>query len=152
MALVSSECQETIVVDTDVLWFKDPSQLFDAPDYLKSGALFFRDRFLHVSATEKDGLEVASVSHFIESESGASIRVNMSVAKELSESNGINFFWYHTLNSTKSSAIRHVQESSVIVVDKIRLPKTMRMISRLLHTFHLGSPLLLSHEYLCYCY
>ena len=149
MALVSSECQETIVVDTDVLWFKDPSQLFDAPGYLKSGALFFRDRFLHVSATEKDGLEVATVSQFIESESKASIQINASIAKVLAESNGINFFWYHNLNATKSSAIRHVQESSVIVVDKGRLPKTMHILSRLLHDFHLGN--FLSHMYECLC-
>lgn len=139
MALVSSEYEETIVVDTDVLWFKDPSKLFNAPGYLKSGALFFRDRFLHVSATEKDGLEVDSVSQFIESESAASIKMNVTLAKELSESNGINFFWYHSFNSTKSSAIRHVQESSVIVVDKSRLPKTIRTLSRLLQTFNLGN-------------
>ena len=37
MALVSSDFTETMVVDTDVLWFQDPSNLFNAPAYLSTG-------------------------------------------------------------------------------------------------------------------
>lgn len=138
-ALISSDFKETIVVDTDVLWFKDPSRLFHAPDYLKSGALFFRDRFLYESLTEKDGLEIDEVKRFIEVESGYAVKINSTVAKVLAESNGINFFWRNAQNSTKHRAIRHVQESSVIIFDKSRLKKTIEVLRRLLLTFRLGN-------------
>ena len=138
-ALVSSDFKETMVVDTDVLWFKDPSQLFHAPDYLRTGGLFFRDRFLYESLTEKDGLKVDEVKRFIEVESGYNVKINSTTAKVLAESNGINFFWRNAQNSTKHRAIRHVQESSVILFDKRRLPKTIEVLRRLLLTFRLGN-------------
>jgi Mannosyltransferase putative len=137
-ALISSKFEETLVVDTDVLWFKDPTQLFNAPGYLATGALFFRDRFLYVSTNEKDGLETEKVTRFIESESKQVVKIDNAGAKVLSESNGINFFWRHAANSSHSKAIRHVQESSVIVFNAIRLPKTIQVMSRLLQNFRLG--------------
>lgn len=138
MALVSSEFKQTMVIDTDVLWFRDPSHLFNNPGYLSSGALFFRDRFLYESPMEKDGLEMDAVKHFIEVESGYSLKINSTVAKVLAESNGINFFWRNAQNSTRYRAIRHVQESSVIILDKSRLPKTINVLRRLFLTFRLG--------------
>lgn len=138
MALIISDYSQTIVVDTDVLWLKDPSHLFNAPGYMRSGALFFRDRFLHVSDTEKDGLEVDKVTRFIEQESESPRVIDSISAKLLSEANGVNFFWRHSANSTESKAIRHVQESSVIVMDRNRLPRTISVLSRLLETFKLG--------------
>ena len=139
MALTISDYSQTIVVDTDVLWFKDPSHLFNAPGYLRSGALFFRDRFLHVSDLEKDGLEVDKVTRFIEQESVSPRVIDSTSAKALSESNGVNYFWRHSANISESAAIRHVQESSVIVIDRNRLPKTISVLSRLLGTFKLGN-------------
>ena len=137
-ALISSKFEETLVVDTDVLWFKDPTLLFNAPGYLATGALFFRDRFLYVSVNESDGLGPEKVAHFIESESKNAIKIDDVSAKVLSESNGINFFWRHAANSSHSKAIRHVQESSAIVFNANRLPKTIQVMSRLLQDFRLG--------------
>ena len=137
-ALISSKFEETLVVDTDVLWFKDPTLLFNAPGYLATGALFFRDRFLYVSVNEADGLGPEKVAHFIESESKNAIKIDDVSAKVLSESNGINFFWRHAANSSHSKAIRHVQESSAIVFNANRLPKTIQVMSRLLQDFRLG--------------
>ena len=137
-ALISSKFEETLVVDTDVLWFKDPTLLFNAPGYLATGALFFRDRFLYVSVNEADGLDPEKVTHFIESESKNAIKIDDVSAKVLSESNGINFFWRHAANSSHSKAIRHVQESSAIVFNANRLPKTIQVMSRLWQDFRLG--------------
>ena len=44
-ALLRSPYEETMLVDSDVVWFKNPAYLFDAPAYLKTGTLFFRDRW-----------------------------------------------------------------------------------------------------------
>ena len=139
MALISSPFEETMIVDTDVLWFKDPTQLFHAPNYLSTGALFFRDRFLYESASEKDGLTMDVVTKFIQTESRQNVIINAETAKILSESNGVNFFWWNAHNSTKYKAIRHVQESSVIILDKSRHPKTLAVLSRLFLTFNLGT-------------
>ena len=68
-ALLSSMYDETMIVDTDVLWFKDPTALFQAPSYLQTGALFFRDRFLFESDIEKDGLQYDKVKQFVETHS-----------------------------------------------------------------------------------
>ena len=67
-ALLSSIYDETMIVDTDVLWFKDPTALFQAPSYLQTGALFFRDRFLFESDFEKDGLQYDKVKQFVETQ------------------------------------------------------------------------------------
>jgi Mannosyltransferase putative len=45
-ALVESPFPETLVTDLDVVWFKQPVKLFTAKPYLRTGALFFRDRML----------------------------------------------------------------------------------------------------------
>lgn len=136
-ALVYSDYTETMVVDTDVLWFKNPSLLFESPSYLSTGALFFRDRFLYESNTEKDGLQFDVVKQFIEDESKNKININDNTAKIMFESNGVNFFWLHGVNNS-NSAIRHVQESSVIILNKNRLPKTIEVLRRLYPTFNLG--------------
>lgn len=87
-----------MVVDTDVLWFKDPSLLFESPSYLSTGALLFRDRFLYESNMEKDGLQFDVVKQFIENESKNKIKNN--TAKLMFESDGINFFWLHGVNKS----------------------------------------------------
>jgi len=41
-----SRFQKTIVMDSDVLFFQDPEKLFEFDGYVKTGTLFFADRFL----------------------------------------------------------------------------------------------------------
>jgi hypothetical protein len=96
-ALIHSDYIETMVVDTDVLWFKNPSFLFESPSYLSTGALFFRDRFLYESKTEKDGLQYNVVKKFIENGGENEIEINIS-PKNVFESNGVNFFWLHGIH------------------------------------------------------
>lgn len=45
-ALVASPFPETIMTDLDVVWFQQPTKLFTAKQYVRTGALFFRDRML----------------------------------------------------------------------------------------------------------
>ena len=44
LALHQSPFRHTILVDTDVVFFQKPEKLFQAAQYLSTGALFFRDR------------------------------------------------------------------------------------------------------------
>ena len=44
-ALIMSPFKDTILVDSDVIWFKQPELLFDAREYRDTGTLFFRDRW-----------------------------------------------------------------------------------------------------------
>lgn len=161
-ALLSSRYEEAMIVDTDVLWFKDPGALFQAPSYQQAGALFFRDRFLFETPSEKDGLHYDTVKRFVEAQSRVSLVRNTSgssrrngtmaaaavprgallvdaaTAAALADGNGVNFFWRHGADATKHSAIRHVQESSVVLINKRKLPNTLKVLQRLLPTFNLG--------------
>ena len=44
ISLVLSPFLETLLVDSDVVWFRRPELLFDSPRYIDTGALFMRDR------------------------------------------------------------------------------------------------------------
>ena len=44
-ALIMSPFKETMLVDSDVIWFKQPDTLFQADEYVTTGTLFFRDRW-----------------------------------------------------------------------------------------------------------
>lgn len=58
-ALLQSPFRHTIVVDTDVIFFKKPELLFNSTQYLSTGTLFFRDRWtktaLKLSLTKSTG-------------------------------------------------------------------------------------------------
>ena len=44
-ALILSPFQNTLMADSDVIWFKKPELLFDSPGFIETGSLFFRDRW-----------------------------------------------------------------------------------------------------------
>lgn len=46
-SIVASSFKEVLFVDADVVFLTDPSSMFSDDEYLKSGALFFHDRFLN---------------------------------------------------------------------------------------------------------
>lgn len=45
-AILYSSFREVIFIDADSLFFVNPATLFDNPSYVKTGALFFRDRLI----------------------------------------------------------------------------------------------------------
>ncbi|KUI73433.1 Putative alpha-1,3-mannosyltransferase MNN14 [Cytospora mali] len=45
-AILLSSFREAIFIDADSFFFKNPEVLFDDPGYVKTGALFFRDRLI----------------------------------------------------------------------------------------------------------
>lgn len=181
MALTKSPFNQTLLVDTDLIWFNNPERLFESPAYKRSGALFFRDRILYESTNENDGLHYNEVLEYINSHrasisfvdppslesvastsssSSSSSSATITAATEttatstqptsipsqpllpadimqLSKSNGVNVFWRHGVSS-ENPPLRHVQESSVVLMDRRKCERTYSVIETILPTFNLG--------------
>ncbi|KAJ5513598.1 hypothetical protein N7463_003150 [Penicillium fimorum] len=52
-AILFSSFHEALFIDADSLFFVNPESLFDDPEYVRTGALFFRDR--NISPEQKQG-------------------------------------------------------------------------------------------------
>jgi hypothetical protein len=57
-AVLASNFQQVMIVDADVVWFRDPTLLFDGTEFVESGTLFFYDRrvLLESSQSQRDWL------------------------------------------------------------------------------------------------
>ncbi|OQE01757.1 hypothetical protein PENVUL_c041G04032 [Penicillium vulpinum] len=89
-AMLFSSFREVLFIDADSLFFVSPESLFDDPEYVRTGALFFRDRNI-IPESKKEWLQKV-------------------LPKPISKSVRQSRMW------TGESA--HVQESGVVVVDK----------------------------------
>lgn len=89
-SILLSSFREVLFIDADSLFFVNPEVLFDDPDYVRTGALFFRDRNI-LPESKKEWLQKI-------------------LPKPISESVQQSRMW------TGESG--HVQESGVVVVDK----------------------------------
>ncbi|OQD72205.1 hypothetical protein PENPOL_c001G08590 [Penicillium polonicum] len=88
-AMLLSSFREVVFIDADSLFFVNPELLFDDPDYVRTGALFFRDRKI-LPESKKEWLQKI-------------------LPKPISQSVQESRMW------TGESG--HVQESGVVVVD-----------------------------------
>ncbi|KGO42892.1 Alpha-mannosyltransferase [Penicillium expansum] len=89
-SILLSSFREVVFIDADSLFFVNPELLFDDPDYVRTGALFFRDRNI-LPESKKEWLQKI-------------------LPKPISQSVQQSRMW------TGESG--HVQESGVVVVDK----------------------------------
>jgi len=104
MAMLLSSFREVILIDADVLFFDDPTDLFSDPDYLQFGALFFRDRLF----APTDHADFISKS------------LPWPLSQNILQSNR----WW-------SGTSHHMQESGVVVVDKWRHFVALLLTTRL---------------------
>jgi alpha 1,3-mannosyltransferase len=104
MAMLLSSFREVILIDADVLFFVDPTTLFSDPDYLRLGALFFRDRLI-APADRADFLTKSLPSP---------------LSQNILQSNR---WWLGTSH--------HMQESGVVIVDKWRHFVALLLTTRL---------------------
>jgi hypothetical protein len=137
MALIQSPYNETILIDADIIWFQNPINLFNSPGYKRTGALYFRDRFLYETNIEKDGLNYNYVVNLIEL-LNKNIKITQEIATKYFNNNGISFFWKYGMNNTLYKPIKHVQESSVVIFDKRNHKDTINVLKKLLPYFKLG--------------
>jgi len=145
MALITSSFNESMIIDTDTLWFKNPVDLFESYGYIESGGLFFRDRLLYELKDEinnpnydqRKGLRYKDVLTFIETHSNMNFKLTPEKAIGLYNSNGISYYWKHGYNNS-APIIRQVQESSVVLMNRNKMPKTIHILSKLIPSFGLG--------------
>lgn len=92
ISIFSSSFQEVIFVDADVLFLKNPSLVFDEPQYKTSGSLFYTDRSLFPDQGEQ-AKKIAAL-----------------LPEPLSDKIKENAYFKHTSG--------HAQESGVVVLSK----------------------------------
>jgi alpha 1,3-mannosyltransferase len=102
-AMLLSSFREVIFIDADAMFFKDPEVLFEDPDYVETGALFFHDRLM-MAESKKRWLQ-------------------QTLPKPISKQARQSRFW------TGQSG--HQQESGVVVVDKWRHFIPMLLVTRM---------------------
>lgn len=156
-ALVSSPYVETMLIDTDTIWFQNPDVLFEAPLYKDTGSLFFRDRAMRAPYDNIDGhefcLQLQFVKKYIQEQSALLQGKYPSLGyqperftnwnREVSESlylnggHGTMYVWKSDID-VSATAIAHGQESSVVLLDSSRMPRTVRALRDMIPTFSLG--------------
>lgn len=147
-ALIASPYQETILMDTDVVWLQNPEKLFDAPLYKDTGSLFFRDRYIPAKPDSVDGrgrsLQMKSVREYISQRQGRHVGWEDKVVTRSLYKNGhhgINYFWANNFPEVPTKygvGLAHMQESSVVILDAHRMPRTVEVLRDILPTFDLG--------------
>lgn len=122
-----------MVIDVDTVWFRAPDVVFQAPQYLQTGAYFVRDRMSHDRADR--GFQ-RSIVEFIEREN-PKIKITADYARSQIDKDGINFFWRGSANLSEPT-YNNFEDSSIVVVDKTRHPRLLATITRLVADFDLG--------------
>ncbi|GAB7349487.1 hypothetical protein MBLNU459_g0198t1 [Dothideomycetes sp. NU459] len=102
-AILLSSFQEVIFIDADAVFFTNPQLLFEDPQYVETGALFFKDRSLFPESKRKWLKQI--------------------LPKPISKSARATRLW------TGESG--HMQESGVLVVDKWRHFVELLLVTRM---------------------
>jgi hypothetical protein len=121
-----------MISDLDVIFFKKPELLFDAPIYKKTGTLFFR---YHISYSPDDHQQKA-MEKFLKNES-SKIQFDEDFAWSEMQYPGHNFFWYH-IHNRRLPTMNHFQDSSVLLLDRNRKIKTIEVLKRIIKYFNVG--------------
>ena len=138
MALVISPFPETLVLDTDVIWFKNPDNLFQSEIYLKTGSLFFRDRLLYEKHLPYcDGLCYRMVKEFVAKYQNNDGKIKDFIITQKSHDVTRNLFWSNSINSSQPF-LSNVQEASVVLLDRYKFFRTIDILKKLIPTFKLG--------------
>lgn len=102
-AMLFSSFQEVIFIDADAIFFQNPESLFEDPQYVETGALFFKDRSLFPESKRRWLKQI--------------------LPKPISKSAKSTRLW--------SGESGHMQESGVVVVDKWRHFVEMLLVTRM---------------------
>lgn len=128
-AIILSPFIDTILVDLDVVWFKQPDLLFNSNAYLKTGSLFFRDRTYLVKTAKNFEQNKNIYDFFIRH----GLNMNESINNERFSQNGISLFWkYGHRNTQDIPILSDYQDSSVVLINKLRHSKMLGIMKMLL--------------------
>jgi hypothetical protein len=121
-----------MITDVDVVFFKKPDLLFDAPAYHDTGSLFFRDKPLF----DKENYRQNETESFLLREN-PSLQLTAERALREMQYPGHNFFWHHVRNRSLPT-LNHFQDSSVLLLDRNRKIKTIEVLKRIIKYFNVG--------------
>lgn len=126
-ALILSPYDETMVVDLDVIFFKNPEVLFDSPAYKQTGSLFFRDKLTHSNKKKyiEERVYQDLLEDFVVLEGGFNMTTDL--GKDQFGANGISFFWMNLADREKGT-YNNFQDSSLILLDRSTHPETLKVM------------------------
>lgn len=154
-ALLLSPYEHTMLVDSDVIFFKKPELLFDSQQYQLTGTLFFRDRWtltknkLSLTKGQSTGRFafdfIKSAAEMLKlnarkknngnysKNNGNYSRFQLNITKLMNS----NAFWGHLAGEGKFT-VDHWQDSSVLLFSSASHPLTLKIIKHFLGSFNSG--------------
>jgi hypothetical protein len=138
-ALIKSPLLETMLLDLDTIWFRNPEKLFNSRAYLKNKSLFFRDRLynyeIHGGRIMPDEiLDMLSV----ERGKGYHVDISANDKRKLFLDNGVNMYFANVYDPNFYPQYNEHQDSSTVIIDKQQHPKLMNRLEEWLGGFALG--------------
>ena len=128
-ALIVSPYPETMLLDLDVVFFKSPHLLFDAPAYRETGTLFFRDRITFKDRLKYPDRNISCIGSFL---AHYGIHINDTSTYTLLRENGVSLFWNYGLS--KTSMMLH----SVLLLNRATHPVTLQILEKHIGDFYVG--------------
>ena len=132
-ALIMSPFPETILMDVDVVFFKSPYLLFNAPAYRETGTLFFRDRVTFKHLDGNGGVDIGDLRIFF---GKYGLEINATSTHTLLRENGVSLFWHYGLRN--DSVMQDYQDSSVVLLNKPMHPIMLQVLEQHLPDFFIG--------------
>ena len=132
-ALLASPFQESLMIDLDVVFFKQPENLFSSPAYLRSGALYFRARTAFRTAQTRGRLIPSEALAFLHARGFNGTNSSFT-------DNGVNLFWRFGGQAPGSNelALSDIQDSSIVLFDKRSHSRTLKLLGQELASFDVG--------------
>ena len=137
-ALLSSPLDETMLMDLDTVWFKNPEKLFHSKSYLMNKSLFFRDRLynheLHGGRIGPD--EILDMMSLTDGKGYHNV-LSKDSKKNLFTGNGINMYFANFANQSYPQYNEH-QDSSSVLLKKSHHARLIQTLQSWLGSFALG--------------
>lgn len=156
-ALLLSPFKHTMLVDSDVIFFKKPELLFSSQQYQLTGTLFFRDRWtltmnkLSLTKGQNTGqyaFEFIKSGAEVLRQKAREIKVGGNLNNPLRNVSNLQFnitelknsdaFWGHLSGHGSKFTVDHWQDSSTVLFNKASHPLTLILIKHYLATFDSG--------------
>lgn len=143
LALIASPFEDTMIIDSDVIWFQNPEILFTTNQYKTTGTLFFRDKWLNAQPGDKLSLTLGTRKGNYAFKYSSSLAIynqtfNYTMPKltpkYVAKNNG---FWLH-LATKKGKTLDYLHETSVFLYHKPSHPKSLILMKLIYPTFHIG--------------
>jgi hypothetical protein len=134
--LLLSTFGETMLIDLDVVWFKQPDTVFNYKGYKSSGALFFRDRNYVTKTVPKGRADPGDIMRYLKSNN---VTIDAKNAEFIINNhlNSYPLYWRYVLGNGPF-AMEGYQDSSLLIVNKSKHPKLLIALRRIIFETRLG--------------